>query len=1143
MNNIRNIQDPKNRTNLGSPSKIKPLKSQEISLDFSRPVDTSILLSENSTTRTTSIFKKMLGMKKPKDYISQGNFYEPSFKLTALVPRMEDVKMVLTPTTQENLEAIGYAAVRSRQPVYLRGTTGMGKTNLVLYSMAVHGMPLYEISGEDSMSERNLIGRMLPGIKGGFVWQDGKVPKAIKPVTQVPLPVLEKPAKANLLPEGTIVNLLQVQEQNGESGKHVWVQIEANGKKGWVMADSLSRFQTPQTKVALKDSPDGRDGFVVKPGDLLAQIQTQNINGETWVQVKTPVKNAENPLKRDWKEGWVKASDLSEVSAVRYGTPLFEEPPVVKGIVEPGVSLYWEERIPDKQGGNITWSRVFLPNEYNLPGDEVYIPDCAPRPENPVLEHNFIRASALLLDEANLIQPGVKKRLNSLLDHRRMLVMDENRNEKVKRHPTSLIFLTGNPLSYSGREQESADFLRRCHVVSVQDYKPRDYVMILQDKAHLDNFTRDRIIGFHIQMVEMARKGIIGRRTGPYAYGTRDLIKLASHVNKLMPKVSYTLQEDTPIYASDINPEGNGMMPVAGDPLETLKAGETVSVLSHEQHRNSPWTRVQYGNGKIGYIKGKIEKESLYQLVWKEARKIYERRIVDDKEKNGVEVQLGLFFNETNKPTEDELPVIKKLDDNHYQFGDVVLPIDPSGGKNVPDRESANLVVNEKTPEAARRVVMMAEQIYHGDDTMLVGPTASGKTSYPSYVAMLLNRNLSYFNASDQTDKTRFIGKLVQKKGGGQFDFEWQNGLLTEAIVPKAIRPTTLYAEPGAKPVEEVPQNTPLYYLKQQKTVNGVKYSLVQKHEDWIEDREQTGKNAMWVKDDDIKSDIIIIDEGNAARSGALEGANSLFDKNRRFLMLEDFDGRKVYAHPSCVIFFTANPPEYGGLRYTGVNQISPAARNRFTEIWFPEVSPMPTASDVNDHSLDAKRQAEDAELKAYMETWLKGLPNSQELSDWAVRFYREVRNMAARHEIGATRPSGEPLIYTIGNLKNLAQKIKEFASDPTELRKYIGREILSSNPAEIEEMTKQAQENGASEEEILAKHVEWLKQKVEEQLSSMTPEEKLTLGGRIAFVTQAYHEFTDDFESDKDKAAVRALIQSIVGTPSSDASQQNQAA
>lgn len=1089
--------------------------------------DTSSLFQSSSTQKTQGVLKSMLGIKEPLDYIAKDEFYEAPFEIKSLVPPMADVKMVQTPSTENNLDSISYA-IRARQNIYLRGNTGMGKTNLVLFTAAKMASQLYEISGEDTMDETNLIGRSLPGKNGTFDWQDGKVTKSIKPVTQVPVPLLSQPAKADLLPQGTILNATDALEaQDGNN----WVQVQdLKGKTGWVLAPSLSRYKTPQEKLALKDSPNGKDGFSIKPGDLLGVVAEKKVAGEKWVQVKTPVKYLDDPMKVDWKTGWVKSDDLADVVAAKYATQLFDQPQEVKQVLQPGVSLYWEERDDDKKGGNITWSRVHVPNEFNQAGEQGYVPDCAPRPEYPILEHNFIKAGTLLLDESNLILPGVKKRLNSLLDHRRLLVIDENRNEVVKRHPTSLVFLTGNPLSYSGREQESADFVRRCHVINIEDYKAGDYEQILQNLTNLDTFTKLRIIGFHMEMTENAQRGIIGKQTGPYAYGTRDIIKLGTHVNRLMPQISHKLAADTEVFDADINDVGNGMVPVTKNgPAGTLKKGETVQVVSHENHDGDEWTRVRYGNGDVGYIKGKVEKESLNQLIWKEARKIYERRIVDDKEIKGVETALGRFFELDNKPPQDDVPVIKKLDNGTYQFGDVILPINPAGGKDVPDKETANLIVNEKTPEAARRVALIAEQIYHGDDAMLVGPTASGKTSYPSYVAMLLNRNLSFFNASDQTDKTRFLGKLVQKLGGGQFDFEWQNGLFTEAIVPKAIRPTELYTEPGGQSLGEVPQGTPLYYMKQQKTVNGEKYSLVQQYSDWMDDKDQTGKNAAWVKDKDIQSDIIIIDEGNAARSGALEGANSLFDKNRRFLILEDFDGRKVFAHPTCTIFFTANPPEFGGQRYTGVNQISPAARNRFTEIWWPEVSPMPTAGDVDDSDYEERRKGEDAELNAYMQTWLKDLPNKNELSDWAVKFYREVRNLAARHDIGATRSSGDPILYTIGNLKNLASKIKGLAPDPLECMRHIGQEILAGKPEELKDLVKQAEDKGASPSDVQRARDQWVNDKVREKISSMSPEERLAYGGKVAFLTQAYHEFADDFEDETDKKTVKTLAQTVV--------------
>ena len=70
-------------------------------------------------------------------------------------------------------------AFRLRQPLLLKGPTGVGKSRFVEYMAFRLGRPLVTVACHDDTSATDLLGRFL--IKGGdTVWQDGPVTRAVR---------------------------------------------------------------------------------------------------------------------------------------------------------------------------------------------------------------------------------------------------------------------------------------------------------------------------------------------------------------------------------------------------------------------------------------------------------------------------------------------------------------------------------------------------------------------------------------------------------------------------------------------------------------------------------------------------------------------------------------------------------------------------------------------------------------------------------------------------------------------------------------------------------------------------------------------------------------------------------------------------
>jgi midasin len=84
--------------------------------------------------------------------------------------------------------------------------------------------------------------------------------------------------------------------------------------------------------------------------------------------------------------------------------------------------------------------------------------------------------------------------------------------------------------------------------------------------------------------------------------------------------------------------------------------------------------------------------------------------------------------------------------------------------------------------------------------------------------------------------------------------------------------------------------------------------------------------------------DLLLLDEVSLADDSVLERLNSVLEPGRTLVLAEkggsDIDSATIVAHPNFHVVATMNP---GG--DFGKKELSPALRNRFTEIWVPALN------------------------------------------------------------------------------------------------------------------------------------------------------------------------------------------------------------
>ncbi|KAJ4786530.1 Midasin [Rhynchospora pubera] len=113
--------------------------------------------------------------------------------------------------------------------------------------------------------------------------------------------------------------------------------------------------------------------------------------------------------------------------------------------------------------------------------------------------------------------------------------------------------------------------------------------------------------------------------------------------------------------------------------------------------------------------------------------------------------------------------------------------------------------------------------------------------------------------------------------------------------------------------------------------------------------------------------DLFLIDEISLADDSVLERLNSVLEPERKLSLAEKggSDLETITAHPKFFILGTMNP----GGDY-GKKELSPALRNRFTEIWVPVVNDIDEIQSIVDKSLDSSGPALSSLAKCVANFW-----------------------------------------------------------------------------------------------------------------------------------------------------------------------------
>ncbi|KAF8340373.1 uncharacterized protein EI90DRAFT_3012262 [Cantharellus anzutake] len=232
------------------------------------------------------------------------------------------------------------------------------------------------------------------------------------------------------------------------------------------------------------------------------------------------------------------------------------------------------------------------------------------------------------------------------------------------------------------------------------------------------------------------------------------------------------------------------------------------------------------------------------------------------------------------------------------------------------------------TSSLRRAFILLATALKNHEPVLLVGETGSGKTSLTEFMARSMGRNLIMLNCHQNTEVGDLLGSqrpvrnralLRQEACNAVLDVFERLGIAVDHSDSRDIKAYSQTLSSLLRDTKHSAHFEELHKLRQQ-------ILRVDSLFEW--------ENGPLVKAMKTGS-VFLMDEISLADDSVLERLNSVLEPSRTLLLAErgglDIADVQVSPQPGFEIVATMNP----GGDY-GKKELSPALRNRFTEIWVP---------------------------------------------------------------------------------------------------------------------------------------------------------------------------------------------------------------
>lgn len=243
--------------------------------------------------------------------------------------------------------------------------------------------------------------------------------------------------------------------------------------------------------------------------------------------------------------------------------------------------------------------------------------------------------------------------------------------------------------------------------------------------------------------------------------------------------------------------------------------------------------------------------------------------------------------------------------------------------------EFANLRSTTKlvwTTQLQRLFILVERALRNNEPVLLVGETGTGKTSVCHLVAKAFGRQLFTLNAHQNTETGDILGSQRPLRNPAQTEKQLRDGLVhalrcgdPDVEIPPTLEGLLLKYDLFLKDIRTRIRILP----SQQEDIQLLRSRLKQLFQ-W-----QDGILVQAMK----QGHHFLLDEISLAEDAVLERLNSVLEDSRSLVLAEKGSGDSIVASEGFQFLATMNP----GGDY-GKKELSPALRNRFTEIWVPPI-------------------------------------------------------------------------------------------------------------------------------------------------------------------------------------------------------------
>ncbi|MFC1753351.1 AAA family ATPase [Thermoproteota archaeon] len=343
----------------------------------------------------------------------------------------------------------------------------------------------------------------------------------------------------------------------------------------------------------------------------------------------------------------------------------------------------------------------------------------------------------ILLDEVNLAPAAVLGRLNAFFNSPNLFIVHEGGHyERVEVHKDFRLFAAMNEADEAGRNILSADFINRFSCAHVKVLDPEFLKAIVKHKFEFNDVLVENLVSFHSKIDEMGKKGTLGAgEIEKYVFTLRTLLRLGGRIAQIGKK-------------RDVSPDSLTM-----DAELLGEVFETYTLMLRDTKDTELVTQALAEVFSKELIDAFVEQDAEHEYILE--RKGTEAQRHEAASQPGTKAQ-------RHKGTEGEGISKKK---GSKEPGDILrihsveLEKINNGSACVPD-EHFELFPTKTTRQ---HLYQIAKAVSMGEQVMLTGPTASGKTSIVMWLARLMGVGCELISIDEQTEVSDLIGQYIEK--------------------------------------------------------------------------------------------------------------------------------------------------------------------------------------------------------------------------------------------------------------------------------------------------------------------------------------------------------------------------------------------